>query len=412
MYPSFSIFNMATGMFISGLVILAMYFTNSWQTGYLPINTNQAFDHYGLPYNVSLATDALGHFDAAKYQVYSAPYLSAAQVINYMMFFALYSIVIVNVVLHHRYEVMLGFKSLWRSLRRKEAPEGAEEGQDDVHGRLMKAYPEVSEWWYMAILAVSTVLGIVGLACWPTSTSPATPLFGIAMCLVFIIPTGIVTAMTGIPVPLNVISEFIGGLVYEGNAIAMNFFKCYGHTTATHTMIFANDLKLAHYLHIPPKVTFWAQIIGTFVCTMVSTGLMVFQMNLKDVCTPNAPMKFTCPNVFSFYTSSVLWGTIGPRKSFGAGGPYQWMLMAFPFGAVAAITVFLLKKKWPKNTFLRQISLGPAFVGGTNWGAYNFAYQISAVYVAYFSWHYVKNRYLSFWSKVSNSSCSFVWSIR
>lgn len=34
--------------------------------------------------------------------------------------------------------------------------------------------------------------------------------------------------MTGIHVTLNVLAEFIGGTIFEGNALAMNFFKAYG----------------------------------------------------------------------------------------------------------------------------------------------------------------------------------------
>lgn len=44
----------------------------------------------------------------------------------------------------------------------------------------------------------------------------------------FVIPIGIVAAMTGIEVTLNVLAEFIGGMIVEGNALAMNFFKSYG----------------------------------------------------------------------------------------------------------------------------------------------------------------------------------------
>ncbi len=35
--------------------------------------------------------------------------------------------------------------------------------------------------------------------------------------------------MTGIEITLNVLAEFIGGMIVEGNALAMNFFKSYGY---------------------------------------------------------------------------------------------------------------------------------------------------------------------------------------
>lgn len=52
----------------------------------------------------------------------------------------------------------------------------------------MKQYKEVPEWWYLIVLAVAVVTGMVGIGCYQTYTTPAVVLFGIAMALVFIIP--------------------------------------------------------------------------------------------------------------------------------------------------------------------------------------------------------------------------------
>ena len=77
--PSFATFNAAGGMFISGLVALAVWYTNTWNTGYLPINSNRVWDHFGKLYNVSQALDKRGMFDLEKYSKYSAPYMGATQ---------------------------------------------------------------------------------------------------------------------------------------------------------------------------------------------------------------------------------------------------------------------------------------------------------------------------------------------
>jgi predicted membrane protein len=53
--------------------------------------------------------------------------------------------------------------------------------------------------------------------------------YGIALCLAFVIPVGIIKAITGIEVTLNVLAEFIGGSWAAGNALAMNYFKSYGY---------------------------------------------------------------------------------------------------------------------------------------------------------------------------------------
>lgn len=80
----------------------------------------------------------------------------------------------------------------------------------------------------------------------------------------------------------------------------MNFFKSFGYVTCAHALLFSQDLKLAHYVKIPPRQTFAAQMLGTFVSTFVSVGVLNFQINqIPNVCTIHAPNRFTCPYVSS-----------------------------------------------------------------------------------------------------------------
>lgn len=152
MVPSFSTFNSAGGMFLAGLVVLAIWYTNTWNTGYLPINNNRVYDHFGKLYNVSRTLDSRGLMDLDKYRQYSAPYMSAGNILTYGSFFAIYSAVVTHVILYHRYELTMGFKNLFRGLRwrrgkgRTENEQQNERANDgeylDVHNRLMAAYPE------------------------------------------------------------------------------------------------------------------------------------------------------------------------------------------------------------------------------------------------------------------------------
>lgn len=169
----------------------------------------------------------------------------------------------------------------------------------------MASYPEVSEWYYLGVLLIAMGLGMAGIGAWETFTTPAVVIYGIILCAIFMIPVGMIYAITGIEVTMNVLAEFIGGSWVAGNALAMNYFKAFGYVTCSHAVHFAADLKLAHYTHIPPKHTFWAQIIATLVSTFVSTGVFNFQMTkIANVCTPEAAFKFTCPGINTFFTAA------------------------------------------------------------------------------------------------------------
>ena len=400
MVPFFSTFNLFLGMLGSMFVIIIFYYTNAFNSGYIPINSNRTFDHFGLRYKVKSIIDEFGIFDGAKYEQYSPPFLSAANIVVYMFFFAMYSATVTYGILYHRHEIAMGCRDLWQNLRNRKGSENTQKSDLDVHNRLMKAYKEVPEWWYMIVLAISIAIGMVGIACWPTNTTPWVVLYGIALCLVFVVPIGIIAAMTGVQVTLNVIAEFIGGVWVEGNAIAMCFFKSYGYVTCAHALSFSADLKLAHYLKIAPRFTFWAQMVPTLISTFISVGILQYQVHIKDVCTPDAPFRFTCPGVNTFFTAAVFWGTVGPRKIWGVGGQYVSTLVGFPLGVILVVIFYVLSLKWPKNPVIRNAHPVVMMGGALAWAPFNLAYMWPSVPVAAISWLWLKKRYLGLWSKV------------
>ena len=397
--PFFSTFSKFIGTFLSMFVILGMWYSNGYNSAYLPINANGIFDNTGARYNVSRAVDDRKLFDPESYEHYSPPFLTAGAIVVYMMFFAIYSSAVTYAYLYHRHEIMLGFRTFIASFRNKD--QVAADRELDVHNRLMKQYKEVPEWWYTVVLVLAVVFGIVGIAAYETYTTPGVVFYGLILCAIFVIPVGIIKAMTGIEVPLNVLAEFIGGSIVEGNALAMNYFKTFGFVTCSHAILFSNDLKLAHYLKVPPRFTFWAQIIATLVSTFVCTAVLNFQMHaIPGICTPEAKWRLTCPGANTFFMASVLWGTVGPKKVWGDGGMYTLTLIGFPIGFLTVLAFYFLQKKYPHWGWLRQLHPVAIMYGGTAWAPYNLSWAWPAVPVAWLSWIYVKRRFIGFWSKV------------
>lgn len=127
-------------------------------------------------------------------------------------------------------------------------------------------------------------------------------------------------------------------------------------------------------------------------------------MNIPDVCSPtNPPMRFFCPGPNTFFTASVLWGTIGPIKVFGVNGQYAATLLGFPIGIAVTVAIWLMVKYAPKggrlSRLVRQLHPVAMFYGGVNFAPYSFSYAFPAVPIAWLSWIYVRKRYLAFWSK-------------
>ncbi|ORX34223.1 OPT oligopeptide transporter protein-domain-containing protein [Kockovaella imperatae] len=401
--PSFSTLNIGAGMLLGFFIIIVMYWTNAYHTAYLPINSNKVFDNTGARFDVQRVINDKGLFDREAYQTYSQPWMAAGNIVVYWFFFAQYAATVSYAYLFHRHEIKMGFRSLYKSLRFRRASDEIDEDDittNDIHMRLMRKYKEVPEWWFLIILLVAIATGVAALAHWDTYSSPAIPLYGIALALLFVIPVGMITAITGLQVTMNVLAELIGGSVEPGNALSMNFFKAFGYITTAQAVYFSNDLKVAHYLKIPPRCTFAAQIIAVAVSTFVCTGVFNFQMTgIKNVCTSQAAFDMTCPGINTFFTAAVFWGTFGPPKLFGPGGQYVALLSGFPFGFALPIVMYWLRKKFPNVRIFRQLHPVMFLYGGIQWAPYNLTYMWPSIPIACLSWLYMKKRHLAFWSK-------------
>jgi len=82
----------------------------------------------------------------------------------------------------------------------------------------------VSEWWYLATLLVAAALGFAGVCAWPTYTTAGVVPYGVLLAIIFVIPVGVIKAMTGVEVTLNVLAEFIGGMWVEGMFLVLTVF--------------------------------------------------------------------------------------------------------------------------------------------------------------------------------------------
>lgn len=128
--PFFSTFNFFLGTLSTLPIIAVLWYSNVWNTGYLPINSNNVFSNLGKRYVVARVVDENGLFNSTAYESYSPVYLSAGNIVSYsvcecsmhMMLcsvhhnfqtvFALYSSMMSHAIIYHRHEIMNGFRNL------------------------------------------------------------------------------------------------------------------------------------------------------------------------------------------------------------------------------------------------------------------------------------------------------------
>jgi hypothetical protein len=101
-------------------------------------------------------------------------------------------------------------------------------------------------------------------------------------------------------------------------------------------------------------------------------------------------------NAKTFFTSSIIWGTLGPVRMYGPTGIYRVTLWGFLVGALLPIPIYLLsKRKYPQ---LRHIYMPNLLIGGLMWAPFNLTWITPCVYLGYIFQVHIKRRFFSWWS--------------
>lgn len=70
---------------------------------------------------------------------------------------------------------------------------------------------------------------------------------------------------------------------------------------------FASDFKLGHYMKIPPRTMFFAQVSAAAVAGTIQLGVQAWMFsNIVDICSPTQADGFICPSTQVFGTASII----------------------------------------------------------------------------------------------------------
>ena len=192
----------------------------------------------------------------------------------------------------------------------------------DVHSRLMQAYPEVPTLWYIAVGVISFALFCVSIEIYPTQLPIWAALFGVVLSSLVALPLAILEAITNQQPATELMDELIAGYMLPGKPVANTVFKTISLMTTSQAVGFAADLKLGHYMKIPPRIMFTVQIVPTVIAAIWVSLLQEWMVsNVEDICSPNQSQGYICPGTTTFATSSVVWGAVGPSRMFSIGAP-------------------------------------------------------------------------------------------
>lgn len=144
---------------------------------------------------------------------------------------------------------------------------------------------------------------------------------------------------------------------------------------------------------------FIAQGVATLVGALVQSGLTIGVLEgVNNVCTPKQSGGYTCPHGAVTYSSSLIWGALGPGRNFSSGQIYGHLLWFFLVGPLVVLLTWALGRKWKFFNYIAWpvvfggMSLVPPATGinFSSWFAFNAIFN-----------GVIKRRRGAWWSKYS-----------
>lgn len=208
-------------------------------------------------------------------------------------------------------------------------------------------------------------------------------------------------------------------------------FKILSTDVVGQGLYFAADMKLGHYMKIPPRTLFFAQGSATVsllprhaprnaprnpltflqvLGALTQVGVTLWMLgNVKDICSSDQSDGFTCPNGRTVFSSSIIWGAIGPGRVYSIGKIYSGLLHFFWIGALMPLITWGIWKYWRKSDgsgrdWIRLINWPLIFVGTYNVPpATGINYSSWALVNVIFNW-WIKGKWFAWWCKSSSTS--------
>ncbi|KAJ5166085.1 uncharacterized protein N7482_004866 [Penicillium canariense] len=455
-YPFFAYTQQFLGTLLGGFIIIALYWSNTKWTAYLPPNSSGIFDNTGNPYNITRVINGnQGTLNEEAYQAYSPAFYSAGNLLMYSAFFAFYPLTMVFIVLDSWRPLVKASKSMMRAaissirgliIGLKNATKSLAKGNvreagrhlynilnddtsiydefDDPFTKLMRNYPEVPDWWFLIIALIAFIFTIIIVTNWPQLGAPVwTVFFVIGLNFVFLIPMSYLYAISGTTEGLNVVTELVVGYALPGHPEALMFVKAFGYNINGQADNYISDQKMGFYAKLPPRAMYRGQVMSAIITALVAYAVVQFaDTKIPGICTPGQPSNFNCENGSQIYFSaSVVWGAIGPKRIFNQ--MYPTMKYTFLLGFLLAIVWWVVKRfgshfrdvcksALPDGIFkpinaliftpiswLKHVHPSLIFNGFLWWAPINLTYFVGGLYFSVAFMFYLRRYKTAWWEK-------------
>ncbi|KAH6722867.1 putative oligopeptide transporter [Leptodontidium sp. MPI-SDFR-AT-0119] len=258
---------------------------------------------------------------------------------------------------------LFGFSQIRTTIKKIRARNSSKNGEsinfqyNDRLNIIQRSYKEVPLWWYL-VLFLSSFVAITAMVASGHLYIPWwTYLVALLTGAIIVTPLGWLYAISNFQLAIGTTNELLYGLMI--NAVG-------GHKNPTGATVYSSiagdawyraqymlqDQKIGHYMHIPPRATFFSQVFGATLGIPINYAVIRWVIDSKfDYLTgekEDPTHQWTAQSLASMLSTSVQYVLVGPKKLF-----QEPLFKAVPYGFLAGfgapIIIFFLHKAFPNS---------------------------------------------------------------
>lgn len=366
-----------------------------------PLMSNEVFLANGSRYPAMELVGSDGLFNQTRYEHYGPVYMGAHFISTIFFDYAAYASGIVWMCLFGAGDLKNRFVS------------GRVPYTDRLNA-LMRQYKEVPWWWYGVLFVASFTTALSILASGHFFAPWWTFLVAVVSAAFVIIPFSWLYALTSYQISTGTYNELLYGcLINHGmgtharnhrHPVGASVYGALAGASWYRAQFMLQDMKIGHFMHIPPRATFFSQIFGELLGIPINYAVIRWILKSKGEYLTGAredPGKqWSAQKIKSYNTMAVQYVIIGPQRLFSQ-DMYRFLPMGFLLGGGLPLLVFALHKGFKKARFDRLNTTIVLSTMGWYCGNVSTGYM-SRLGVGFYSMFWTKRRYPIWWGRYNN----------
>ncbi|KAI1336702.1 OPT oligopeptide transporter protein-domain-containing protein [Xylariaceae sp. FL0016] len=376
--------NSAAGYFVCYLVMLAIYYSNAWNSKALPFMSTslRTADGGVYPSDEVFTNGILDHDALAKFGL---PRLTGTFAYSLFMANAAIGALFVHCFVFWGKDVVHAFKS---------ARKGTYGDRHHVH--MAKHYKETPWWWFVLLLIFSFVLGLVVVIKEDITLPVWAYVVSLIVGTVFAPLSCLIYSRFGNGIATNNLSKMLGGLMVPERPVGNMYFAAWSHNVINCTVQLAQDLKMGEYLKIPSRVMFITQIYGTvlggFINYAVMTSIVTGNEDLLREGNGNA--SWSGATIQAFNSNATSWALA--KYLYKIGADYSAVPLGLAVGGALVLIHRLFVHFYPKirGYSMSELNL-PQFLQYAGYIPYNQSQTcviFSQIFAGFYVQYYLRNK--------------------